>query len=401
MMEKNRNSKKRRIGFIVGMFILLMLAFTGGRLSASIKTPLEEGFDNDAILSKVKRLEAYINTFYLDDIDSDKVTDGVYHGLVSGLGDPYSEYYTKQEYQDMMDSDAGEYRGIGIIVYKESQSGYVVIESVMKDQPAYNAGIQNGDIMISVDGVNTTEMTLSETVGKIKRGEADTVKLTILRNNQTLDVEVDKKNIVVESVEWEMKENNIGYISVAQFIENTDEHFITAVDELEKQGMKGLIIDLRDNGGGLVDTCINMVSRIIPENDLIVSIKDKNEKTEEYKCKDARTLDMPIVILANENTASASEIMTGCLKDYGLVTVIGGKTFGKGIVQNVMPLGDGSAIKLTVAAYYTPKGTSIHKQGIEPDIDMAYKPEEWLEIRKGEKKDTQMEKAISVLKEKQ
>lgn len=398
MDERKKKRRGPRWGIVFGMIFMLLLGFLGGRMSAYAVDSGSEGFDNEAMIDKIKRLEAYINTFYLDDIDTQKVTEGAYHGLVSGLGDPYSEYYTDQEFKDLQESDAGEYQGIGIIVYKDSSTGYVIIETVMKDQPAYNAGVENGDILISVEGRETNEMTLTETVNLIKRGDADKVKLVLMRNNQTLEKTVERTNIVMETVDWEMKEDQIGYISVSQFIENTDEHFIKAVDELEKQGMKGLIIDLRDNGGGLVDSCVNMVSRIIPEDDLVVYIKDKNDRKEEYKSNSSKVLKTPIVLLVNGNTASASEIMTGCLKDYGLATVIGAKTYGKGIVQNIMPIGDGSAIKLTVAGYYTPKGENIHKKGIEPDIDMTYTPDEWADVRKDPSKDTQLEKALSVLK---
>ena len=397
-VRKEKTKRKNKKSHIIAcMLLMLLVGFAAGRLSARAGSSDKNGFNNQAMMDKIKQLEAYINTFYLEEVDSEAVTDGAFHGLVSGLGDPYSEYYTKSEYSDLMESDAGEYRGIGIVVYKDTTSGYVVIESVMKDQPAYNAGVENGDILISVDGKETSELTLSETVSLIKKGKSDTTKLVLLRENQTIEKEVEKTNIVMETVSSEMKEDKIGYISVSQFIENTDDHFISAVDDLEKQGMKGLIIDLRDNGGGLVDTCINMVSRIIPDKELIVYLKDKNGKREDYKSNSSETLDLPIVILVNSNTASASEIMTGCLQDYGKATIIGSKTYGKGIVQNIMPLGDGTAIKLTVAGYYTPKDRYIHKLGIEPDIKMEYTAEEWVEVRKDPGKDTQLKKALEVL----
>ena len=406
--QSPKRKKKKKKGFsCLAALVMIALVFIAGIAIGRTSNPVTitgiSGSDMDTgqIMEKIGLIESYIDKFYLEDVDEDKVEDGIYHGLVSGLGDPYSEYYTKEEYQDMMDEDQGEYRGIGIVVYKDSATGYVVIESVMKDQPAYNAGIETGDILISVDGKDTTQMTLSETVGLIKRGEADTTKLVILRNTQTMEKEVDKTNIVMESVSHEMKEGDIGYISISQFIDNTDEQFIEAVDDLEKQGMKGLVIDLRDNGGGLVASCVNMLSRLIPEDELLVYMEDKNGDKEEYKSNNPKVLDVPIVILANGNSASASEIFTGCLKDYDMAKVVGSKTFGKGIVQSVMPLGDGSALKLTMSEYYTPDGNEIHKKGIEPDVPMEYTSEEWAAVRKGEKKDTQLEKAISMLQEEQ
>lgn len=399
--DRRKPLRGRRLGIIACMLVMLLLGFIGGRFSAAFGGAGRNGFNNQAMLGKMKRLEAYINAFYLNDVDTEAVANGVYQGLLSGLGDPYSVYYTEEEYKELLESDSGEYEGIGIIVYKDTTSGYVIIDQVMKDQPAYNAGVESGDIIVSVDGTDTSEITLTETVNKIKRSESETVKLVLLRDSQTIEKEITKSHIEMETVSYEMKEGGIGYISVSQFIENTDEHFIKAVDDLEKQGMKGLVIDLRDNGGGLLDTCVNMVSRIIPEDDLIVYTEDKNGKKDEYKSNSSKVLDVPIVILANENTASASEIMTGCLKDYDMATVIGGKTFGKGIVQNIMPLGDGSAIKLTVSKYYTPKGNNIHEVGIEPDVNMEYTKEEWAGAKKDPEKDTQLKKALSILKEEQ
>ena len=226
------------------------------------------------------------------------------------------------------------------------------------------------------------------------------MKISISREEKELEFLVDKANIVIQSVESEMKEGTIGYISVSQFIENTDEQFIEAVDKLEKEGMTGLVLDLRDNGGGLVDSCVNMVSRIIPEGDLIVYTEDKNGGKIEYNSNSDKVLDVPIVILVNEDTASASEIMTGCLKDYGLAEVLGTQTFGKGIVQSIVPFVDGSAMKLTVAKYYTPKGNDIHKVGIEPDIKMEISETEWKAAQKNPEKDTQLKKAIRLLQQK-
>lgn len=405
--RKSKKKKRKRRGIsCLGTLIIIVLALAVGiaigRLSQvrMMNNILGSDFNTEDAIEKIELIETYIDKFYLQDVDEDKVEDGIYHGLVSGLGDPYSEYYSEEEYRDMMEEDQGEYRGIGIVVYKDSSTGYVVIETVMKDQPAYNAGIENGDILISVDGKDTREMTLSETVGLIKRGEADSTDLVILRGTQTLEKTVDKTNIVLESVSHEMKEGDIGYISVSQFIENTDEQFIEAVNDLEKQGMKGLVIDLRDNGGGLVSSCVNMLSRLIPEEELLVYMEDKNGEREDYKSDSPEVLDKPIVILVNGNTASASEIFTGCLKDYDMAEVVGSKTYGKGIVQSILPLGDGSALKLTVSEYYTPDGNEIHKKGIEPDVVIEYSSEDWAAVRKEEKKDTQLEKAISMLKEK-
>ena len=336
--------------------------------------------------------------YYLDEVDGEKMETGIYRGYLSGLSDPYSTYYTKEEYDQMMEEDSGEYVGIGITVMKDTTTGYVSIEQVQKDAPAYNAGIQPGDLLIEVDGNDTTTLSLQEAVNLIKKGENKEVLLLVGRGTDTFEVTVEKTSVQIESVTYEMKEDNIGYIAVSQFIENTGDKFIDAVDTLEAQGMKSLIIDLRDNGGGFVDVCVDMVSRIIPEDQLIVYTEDKNGKKTEYKSNSEKELNIPIVILVNGNTASASEIMTGCLKDYGVANVVGSQTYGKGIVQNIIGLSDGSAIKLTVAKYYTPNGNDIHKKGIEPDVIVEMEDAQWKEARDDETKDTQLQKAYELLK---
>ena len=284
------------------------------------------------------------------------------------------------------------------VIIKDGEETTVSIEQVQKDAPAYNAGIQPGDLLIEVDGNDTTTLSLQEAVNLIKKGENKEVLLLVGRGTDTFEVTVEKTSVQIESVTYEMKEDNIGYIAVSQFIENTGDKFIDAVDTLEAQGMKSLIIDLRDNGGGFVDVCVDMVSRIIPEDQLIVYTEDKNGKKTEYKSNSEKELNIPIIILVNGNTASASEIMTGCLKDYGVANVVGSQTYGKGIVQNNIGLSDGSAIKLTVAKYYTPNGNDIHKKGIEPDVIVEMEDAQWKEARDDETKDTQLQKAYELLK---
>ena len=336
--------------------------------------------------------------YYLEDYDSEDTENGIYTGFVRGLDDPYSTYYTKEEYKQMMEEDSGEYRGIGVTVGKNPDNNYTEILLVNKGDPAYNAGIKVGDLILEVNGKDTSTMTLTEVVTEIKSSD-DPVLLKMYRSGEEFEVSVEKSTISINSVSHEMKDDKIGYISVSQFIENTDEQFIDAIDDLESQGMKGLIIDLRDNGGGLLDSCVNMASRIIPENDLIVYTQYKNGDRQDYNSNSEAVLKVPIVILTNKNTASASEILTGCLKDYGLATVLGDTTYGKGIVQSIIPLGDGSALKLTVSSYYTPNGTSIHKKGIEPDVRMEMTDAEWKNVLEDPDKDVQIKRACEILKD--
>ena len=399
MTEKRKPHKwRKRLGKLLMVFVILMVGFVGGVLFLISGSGGSSGINNLSVLKKMIVLANCVEHYYLEDVDEDDLEAGVYRGFMSGLSDPYSTYYTKEEYEQLSETDSGEYTGIGVTVMKDTNTGYVVIEEVQKDAPAYQAGLLKGDILMEVDGTDTATITLQETVNLIKKGENKEVVLNINRDGDNFEVTVEKSSVEIESVTWEMKEGNIGYISVSQFIENTDEKFIEAVDELEEQGMNSLIIDLRDNGGGLLDTCINMVSRIIPENKLIVYTEDKNGKKTEYNSNSDKELKIPIVVLVNENSASASEIMTGCLKDYKAATIVGSTTYGKGIVQNIIQLSDGSAIKLTVSKYYTPNGNYIHKVGIEPDITVEMSNEEWTESRDDPDKDTQLKKAFEILK---
>ena len=399
-VETKKKKKPGRIKKLILTLLVLAVGFSGGLLFAYSGVLSGGSLNYVSVIKKLNMLQEYIDAYYLDDYEQENLESGLLNGFMSGLGDPYSCYYTKEDYQSLTEEDSGEYKGIGITVMQDALTGEVVIEQVMKDQPAYKAGIESGDIITAVDNEKVEGLRLNEVVHRIKHSKDEKVKISISREEKELEFLVDKANIVIQSVESEMKEGTIGYISVSQFIENTDEQFIEAVDKLEKEGMTGLVLDLRDNGGGLVDSCVNMVSRIIPEGDLIVYTEDKNGGKIEYNSNSDKVLDVPIVILVNEDTASASEIMTGCLKDYGLAEVLGTQTFGKGIVQSIVPFVDGSAMKLTVAKYYTPKGNDIHKVGIEPDIKMEISETEWKAAQKNPEKDTQLKKAIRLLQQK-
>ena len=399
-VETKKKKKPGRIKKLILTLLVLAVGFSGGLLFAYSGVLSGGSLNYVSVIKKLNMLQEYIDAYYLDDYEQENLESGLLNGFMSGLGDPYSCYYTKEDYQSLTEEDSGEYKGIGITVMQDSLTGEGVIEQVMKDQPAYKAGIESGDVITAVDNEKVEGLRLNEVVHRIKHSKDEKVKISISREEKELEFLVDKANIVIQSVESEMKEGTIGYISVSQFIENTDEQFIEAVDKLEKEGMTGLVLDLRDNGGGLVDSCVNMVSRIIPEGDLIVYTEDKNGGKIEYNSNSDKVLDVPIVILVNEDTASASEIMTGCLKDYGLAEVLGTQTFGKGIVQSIVPFVDGSAMKLTVAKYYTPKGNDIHKVGIEPDIKMEISETEWKAAQKNPEKDTQLKKAIRLLQQK-
>lgn len=399
--DKGRRRKKggcvKHIAGVCLLVVIVGFSFFAGRQSVVSSSGYGTGLNNSKIFGKIDLLEALTGKYYLNKIDKESVEENIYKGYAKGLQDPYAEYYTKEEYKQLTEEDAGEYEGIGISVAKDTDTGYAEIVSVFKDQPAYKAGLKTGDLIIAVNKKSTTDMELQDVVSEIKKKENKKVVLTIYRDKKSKDYTVEKSSVQLDTVSYKMKDNKIGYIAVSQFLENTGDQFDKAVTALEKQGMKSLIIDLRDNGGGMLNTCTQMVSRVIAKDKMIVYTKDKKGNKEEFKSDSDKTVDVPMVILTNGNTASASEIMTGCLKDYGKATVVGTKTYGKGIVQSIMPLPDGSAIKFTIAKYYTPNGTDIHKKGIKPDVEVKISDAQWKKAQTDEKADTQLKKAMEIL----
>lgn len=395
--HKRKGGCFKTVMLAFAMVIVVGVSFFAGRRSVMTSSGFGTGLNNGTILRKLSLLEAYTGKYYLNKIDADNVEQNIYKGFAKGLQDPYAEYYTKEEFKQLTEEDSGEYEGIGISVAKDTDTGYAEIVSVFKDQPAYKAGLKTGDLIIAVNKKSTMNMELQEVVSEIKKKENKKVVLTIYRDKKSKDYTVKKSSVQLDTVSYKMKEKKIGYIAVSQFLENTGDQFDKAVTALEKKGMKSLIIDLRDNGGGLLNTCTQMVSRVIDKDKLIVYTKDKEGNKEEFKSDSGKTLEIPIIILVNGNTASASEIMTGCLKDYGKATVVGTTTYGKGIVQNIMPLTDGSAIKFTIAKYYTPNGTDIHKKGIKPDVKVKMSDAQWKKAQTDEKADKQLKKAIELL----
>ena len=406
-----RPGKKGGAGLVVLSVLLLlaliaipMVGFVCYQIGAARgqttvrKSASGSGVDNQAIVNKLQIMEGLVNEFFLYDMDSEKVETGIYKGFVSGLDDAYAEYYTASDYKKLMEEDSGKYQGIGVTVMKDTVTNYVKIESIFKNTPAEEAGLKANDYIISVNDKDTQSMTLQEVVSEIRRDDKENAVLVINREGEELTFDIKKTKVVIESVDYKMLDGNIGYIEVTQFLDNTDEAFIEAVDDLEGQKMKGLIIDLRDDGGGLVDSCVNMVSRIIPRGKMVTYTETKSGQRDEYKSNSDKTLSLPMVILINGNTASASEIFTGCLKDYNLAQTVGVKSFGKGIVQSVIPMGDGTALKFTVSKYYSPNGTNIHETGIEPDVKVEMTDEQIEAARDDSSKDLQLNKAIEMLK---
>lgn len=353
------------------------------------------------INAKINLLQKYIDAYFLDDVDKSKIADGIYKGLIYSLNDPYSTYYTAEEYQSLMDSTSGSYCGIGATVSQNINTGIITIVKPFVNSPSYKAGLLPGDILYKVSGEEVTGEDLTTVVSKMKGEEGTTVDIEVVREGEKepLSFIVTRENIIVQTVEYEKLKNDIGYIAVSAFDEVTAEQFCDAVDDLEKQGIKGLVIDLRDNGGGVLDVAVAMLDRLLPEG-IVTYTKDKNGEGKEYTSTDDESFDKPLTVLINGSSASASELFAGAIQDYGIGTLVGKTSYGKGIVQSVIPLSDGSAIKLTSSKYYTPNGRNIHGTGIEPDVEIDLEEELTKKVVITKEEDNQLQRAIEEIEKK-
>lgn len=416
-MEENQ---KKRSGFGSGMFVgfllgilLLGIGVTVGVhvyttstnqylvISPSgVKKTAESNILTNKTVKKIDELMNYIDLYYNDDCDEDDIRNAIYAGTLEGLGDPYSVYYTADEYKDMQISTSGKYYGIGAALGQDAKTKEVTISKVYEGTPAEEAGLRDGDQIVKVNDTVSTSEELSDLVQKIRGEEGTTVHLKIYRasTKKTFEVDVERKNVELPSITSKMLDGGIGYIQISEFQSKTEEQFKSALADLKKQGMKSLIVDVRSNPGGLITAAANILDQILPEG-TVVYTEDKYGKREDYT-SDSKCLKCPIAVLVNDNSASASEIFAGAIKDYNYGTLIGTKTFGKGIVQTVFPLEDGDAVKITTAKYYTPKGNYIHGVGIEPDINLTYKYSGPEDEAYDMKYDNQVQKAIKVLAEK-
>ena len=352
----------------------------------------------DEVIEKIDTLMQVIDYYYLYDYDEDEMIDAIYKAVMDSLGDPYSIYYTEEEYNSFLESSSGSYCGIGVVVQQNMQTGIVTAVRPYQNCPGYEAGIRPGDLILAVDGTDITGMDLNAAVALIRGEEGTSVTITLQRDEEKFDVEVTRRHIDVETVTYRMLDDNIGYIQVDEFDEVTAKQFSEALDTLIDQRMEALVIDIRNNPGGLLNVVVDMLDEILPEG-VIVSVKDKNGKTEEYRSDAETKLDVPLAVLVNGNSASASEIFAGAVKDYGVGTIVGTTTFGKGIVQTIFSLNDGTGMKLTIEDYYTPSGNSIHKIGVSPDVEIDLPDELKVLVDIPEDEDTQLHKAIEILKE--
>ena len=408
MEQKNENGK-----FLKGLFcgvILVLICMAGCLLHlqwkmnrrAAVSTDSEKTETLDMNLSQVKKkageIEELINAYYLDEIDGQKVEDTMYTGMVAGLEDPYSVYYSKEELESMEESISGAYSGIGATLTQDPDTGELSVVSCFDGTPAQEAGLQPGDVITGWNGNSVEGMELSELVSKIKTDPEEQLTLEIERDGEILEVELTRREVQIPTVEYEMLDDQIGYIRLVEFDEVTADQFKEALEDLENQNMKKLIIDVRNNPGGVLQVVCDMLDQLLPEG-LIVYTEDKNGNRKEYTSDEEHQFTKPLAVLANENSASASEIFAGAIQDYGIGTIVGTTTFGKGIVQRTFYLSDGTGVKLTVAKYYTPKGHDIHKKGITPDVEIELDEELKNQSSISHEEDNQLQKAIEVLQE--
>lgn len=409
--RKNPHFRGFISGLIFGVFISVLAA--GGIYVTknliyfiqlrSEQTSADSGNSAGSVIStetlqKMKTIEEVIDSYYYgEEVSSQELQDGIYKGMVAALNDPYSEYYTKEELEDTLNSNKGISYGIGAYIQLNEEMNSAMISGVMEGAPAEEAGLREGDIICKVDGEETMGLSVTQVVSLVKGQENTTVHLTVYREGEPDYLEIDVvrgKLIETETVQSGILEdtNNIGYLRIREFDAVTVDQFNEAMAELRASDMKGLILDLRSNPGGDLTAVVEVARRLLPEG-MVVYTEDKAGKRTEYTCDGAHEIQIPMAVLVNEYSASASEILAGAIKDYNKGTLIGTTTYGKGIVQRINRLDDGTAVKLTVSAYFTPSGTNIHGIGIEPDIELKYDYDAYDE----DGTDNQVEKAIEIL----
>lgn len=386
-----KNKKDFLRGALCGALAILLV--TGVAACGKAALGKADVLDKEA-RSKIGLLETIVDQYYKDDVDLDDMKDGMYKGYISGLGDPYSVYYNPEETEKLNESLSGEFGGIGALLRIDEEVGYVRILNVYEDSPAEKAGLKNEDYIYKVDGQDMGGKDINEVVSYIRGEKGTEVQITVIRGDNAEEIETTAVRDIIEAetVTHEMLDNKIGYIVITEFDDVTYNQYVEAIEDLENQGMDKLIVDLRNNPGGNLEIVRQIADYMLPEG-TVVSTKDKNGKEEVLESDEENQFNKPLVLLVNGMSASASEIFAGAVQDFGTGTLVGETTYGKGIVQQIFSLKDGSSVKVTVSEYFTPSGRSIHGKGIEPDEVVPF---EWNEEE--EIPDNQLRKAIEILK---
>ena len=416
--EKNVIQKERhRSGVIQGLLIgsFTMLTICAVVIAAAVKKGYirpdtdgsiyiqSETYDGNTGIGteaeqKLNLIDQTLKDFYFDDIDDSKVLDNIYKAYVNAYGDKYTVYYTADEYARIQESSNGAYYGIGVVVRKNDDGTILVVEPY-DGAPGKEAGMRKNDVIVTVNGESVADQDLNSVVAKIKGDEGTTVNIGIRRDgsDDITELTVTRRKVEIKTVAYEMLDDSVGLITISEFDKVTAQQFKEAYAQLETLGMKGLVIDIRSNPGGLLNVVVDMLDEILPDG-LIVYTEDKYGNRQEYNGSNPDVIDVPLAVLVNGESASASEIFAGAVQDYGAGTIIGTQTFGKGIVQTIRRMSVGSAIKYTMAKYFTPKGQDIHGHGVTPDIVEELSDEFNNLTEYDASKDNQLQKAIEVIK---
>ena len=399
-VKKEKKKHPFRNGFLSGVAVCLVIALMVVIVKETmLHSTVGSGFMTKHGVEKVNLLSDVIDQYYYKDITDEEKMEGIYKGLMSSTNDKYTDYYSPKEFKDLMVTMEGDYGGIGATLSQDKVTKEVSVVEVYEGSPAARAGLERGDIVISVDGHLGTDESLDDFVQRIRGEEGTSIEMVYKRDDQEHTIEITREEVIVPSVSHRMLDDKIGYIRISSFVNGTQKDFEDALADLQGQGMQGIVFDMRDNGGGMVDSVVAILDDILPAGTVVYTM-DKSGKREDYTSDDAKKIDIPVTVLVNENTASAAEIFTGAIRDFNYGTIIGTNTFGKGIVQSTVPLSDGSAVKITVATYYTPSGECIYEKGIKPDIELEFSYADENPTEYDELKDNQVQKAMEVLGEK-
>lgn len=401
-MTVNEDKDRKRTNRLITFILILVVgagSFFGGSIYGSVNSDkvINPGTpaNADSTFDKLYEVRDVINSQYYQDIDQDALVEGAIKGMVNAVGDPYTVFFNEEEYEDFNDDGQGNYVGIGVIVgIKEDR---IVIITPFEGSPAFNAGLRSGDFITKVEGVEYKGTDLDKAVSVIKGEEGEPVTITIMRDGVEEDVTIVRASITMVNVESEMLEGDIAHVTMLQFSNDTAKQVREAMEELKSQGAKGYILDLRGNPGGFLDEAVDVASLFVEKDKTILYTLDKYDQKKEYRSQGGDFIGEPLVVLIDEGSASASEVVSGALKDYGAATLVGQKSFGKGIVQMVFEVGDDEGVKVTVSSYYSPNGVNIHGEGIVPDVEVVI-PED-TEAPLTIENDTQLQKAVEVLRD--
>ena len=388
-----KNKKSFIQGALCGALAILSVV---GLMSCGMKAYSRENVSGNDTSGKLGTLRKLIDETFLGEVEEEELREGIYKGFISGLDDPYSVYYDEDETRAMIEATEGEYDGIGAVLSQDINTGIVTLVQIYEGSPAMEAGLKDNDILYKVEDLEVTGKDLSEVVTHIKGNKGTKVRLTVYRgeDHEEITVTAVRNTIQAQTVAHRMVDDGIGYIAVSEFDLVTYDQYKQALEELESQGMRSLVVDLRNNPGGNYDTVCDILDLMLPKG-LIVYTKDKAGNKDEKFSDDEHQFELPLVVMMNGNSASASEIYAGAIQDYGIGTIVGTQSYGKGVVQQIFDLKDGTSVKLTIAEYFTAKGRNIHGKGITPDVEVEYE-----ENKEKPEADNQLDKAMEVLREK-